>query len=39
MEGARIDVGGDGTGDDGMVIKLMGGVMRGVDMEGVGLCH
>lgn len=39
MEGAGIDGGEDGGGDDGMVIKLVGGVMRGVDVEGVGLCH
>lgn len=38
MEGARIDSGGDGGGDDGIVMKLVG-VIRGADAKGVGLCH
>ena len=38
VEDTRIDDGEDGGGDDGMVITLMGGVIRGDDVEGVGLC-
>lgn len=29
----------DGGGDDGRVIILVGGVIRGVDVEGIRLCH
>lgn len=39
MERARIDGAGDDGGDDGMKMTLVGGVMRGANAEGVGLCH
>jgi len=39
VEDTRIDGDEDGGGNDGMVITLMGGVIRGADLIGVGLCH
>lgn len=39
MKGSKIDVGGDGDGNDGMEMTLMGGVMREANVKGIGLCH
>jgi len=39
VEGTGIDDGGYGGGDDGIVMILVGGGIRGVDVEGIGLCH
>lgn len=38
-EGVGINDDGDGGGYDGIVMKIVGGVIREVGAKGVGLCH
>lgn len=39
MEVIGIDGGGDGGGDKGIVMTLVGRGISGVDVDGIGLCH